>query len=151
MQSLRVNTLDLESYSRVLVSRDIHKWPMDAIKHKLSPCALMRCIRKKWWKIKLWRGCRYFVQVWRLLRRDQQDQQGSQFYFCEILLYRNKLFPAFFHATCGGWRECLRVMETRYWALSGVEFRFCSESPHYSGRHRWILKLLRKNLKTAIV
>lgn len=51
----------------------------------------------------------------------------------EILLYKNKVFPGYFHSTCGGrttgvelvWR--VKPVEP----LKGVECKFCAKSPHY--------------------
>ncbi len=53
----------------------------------------------------------------------------------EILVYKNKIFPGYFHSTCGGrttgadlvWR--VKPLDP----LRGVECKFCAKSPHY----RW--------------
>jgi len=51
----------------------------------------------------------------------------------EILLYKGKIFPAFYHSTCGGATTAADLV----WRvkslppLKGVECKFCQRSPHY--------------------
>ncbi len=51
----------------------------------------------------------------------------------EVLLYRGKLFPAYFHSTCGGATTAADLV----WRvkplppLGGVDCKFCQRSPHY--------------------
>jgi len=51
----------------------------------------------------------------------------------EVLLYKGKLFPAYFHSTCGGATTAADLV----WRvkplppLGGVDCKFCQRSPHY--------------------
>lgn len=51
----------------------------------------------------------------------------------EVLLYKEKIFPAYFHSTCGGATAAADLV----WRvkpllpLGGVECKFCQRSPHY--------------------
>ncbi len=51
----------------------------------------------------------------------------------EVLLYKGKIFPAYFHSTCGGATTAADLV----WRvkplppLGGVECKFCQRSPHY--------------------
>ncbi len=51
----------------------------------------------------------------------------------EVLLYRGKLFPAYFHSTCGGATTAADLVwrVKPHPALAGVECKFCQRSPHY--------------------
>jgi len=51
----------------------------------------------------------------------------------EVLLYKGKIFPAYFHSTCGGATTAADlVWRVKPLApLSGVECKFCQRSPHY--------------------
>ncbi|HRY85806.1 MAG TPA: SpoIID/LytB domain-containing protein [Candidatus Omnitrophota bacterium] len=51
----------------------------------------------------------------------------------EILLYKGKIFPAYFHSTCGGATTAADLVwkVKPHPALSGVECKFCQKSPHY--------------------
>jgi len=51
----------------------------------------------------------------------------------EVLLYKGKLFPAYFHSTCGGATTAADLVwrVKPHPALAGVECKFCQKSPHY--------------------
>ena len=51
----------------------------------------------------------------------------------EILLYNGKIFPAFFHSTCGGATTAADLVwrVKPHPSLGGVECKFCQRSPHY--------------------
>lgn len=51
----------------------------------------------------------------------------------EVLFYKGKLFPAYFHSTCGGATTAADlVWRVKPLApLGGVECKFCQRSPHY--------------------
>lgn len=51
----------------------------------------------------------------------------------EVLTYNEKIFPAFFHATCGGQTEdASKLWDINIPPLKGVNCPFCQRSPHYS-------------------
>jgi len=66
----------------------------------------------------------------------------------EILVYKGKIFPAFFHSTCGG----ATTKTENAWpvkphpALRGGSCGFCNESPHY----RWKANFTEKELLAAL-
>ena len=51
----------------------------------------------------------------------------------EVLLYKGKIFPAYFHSTCGGATTAADLVwrVKPHPALAGVECKFCQRSPHY--------------------
>ncbi len=51
----------------------------------------------------------------------------------EVLLYKGKIFPAFFHSTCGGATTAADLVwrVKPHPALGGVSCQFCQRSPHY--------------------
>jgi stage II sporulation protein D len=51
----------------------------------------------------------------------------------EVLLYKGKIFPAYYHSTCGGATAAADlVWRVKSLApLGGVECKFCQRSPHY--------------------
>lgn len=51
----------------------------------------------------------------------------------EVLLYKGKIFPAYFHSTCGGATTAADLVwrVKPFPPLSGVECKFCQRSPHY--------------------
>ncbi|MFA6321146.1 MAG: SpoIID/LytB domain-containing protein [Candidatus Omnitrophota bacterium] len=52
----------------------------------------------------------------------------------EILTYKGDIFPAYYHATCGGYTEdASNLWNVDMPPLKGVDCTFCTNSPHY----RW--------------
>lgn len=51
----------------------------------------------------------------------------------QFLMYNKKLFPAYFHSTCGGATTAAELVwpVKPHPSLRGVECRFCQKSPHY--------------------
>jgi len=66
----------------------------------------------------------------------------------EILTYRGKLFPAYFHSTCGG--ETTRADYVwpikKHHSLTGVECPYCENSTHY----RWESAVKAEDVKIAL-
>jgi stage II sporulation protein D len=64
---------------------------------------------------------------------DKKTDQAVDATRGEVLLYKDKIFPAFFHSTCGGATAAADLV----WRvkplppLGGVECKFCQRSPHY--------------------
>jgi stage II sporulation protein D len=64
---------------------------------------------------------------------DRKTDQAVDATRGEVLLYKGKIFPAFFHSTCGGATTAADLV----WRvkplppLGGVECKFCQRSPHY--------------------
>jgi stage II sporulation protein D len=49
-----------------------------------------------------------------------------------VLIYQNKVFPSFFHATCAGHTEDASLLwDIDILPLKGVPCSFCRESPHF--------------------
>lgn len=66
----------------------------------------------------------------------------------EVLLYKGKIFPAYFHSTCGGATAAADlVWRVKSLApLSGVECKFCQRSPHY----KWEAKVTPAEIKEKL-
>ena len=66
----------------------------------------------------------------------------------EVLTYNGKLFPAYFHATCGGATEDAGEL----WKIDMIPLKggracsFCSDSPHYYWKAELDLKTIIKKL-----
>jgi stage II sporulation protein D len=55
----------------------------------------------------------------------------------EVLTYKSELFPAYYHATCGGHTEDASVLwKTDLEPLRGVNCNFCRNSPHFYWKRR---------------
>ena len=70
--------------------------------------------------------------------------------FGEVLTYRGKIFPTYFHSTCGGHTENV----TRVWGgdlppLGGVKDPFCKRSSHYRWKNTIKLNKIQNSLAAA--
>ena len=66
----------------------------------------------------------------------------------EVLLYKGKIFPAYYHSTCGGATTAADlVWRVKPLApLGGVECKFCQKSPHY----KWETKVTPAEIKAKL-
>ena len=64
-----------------------------------------------------------------------------------VLTYRKKIFPTYYHATCGGHTQDASLLwDTDILPLKGVVCGFCNESPHF----RWHKVLKKKQVKAKL-
>jgi len=150
---LVVNILDLESYVKGVLYHEIsHKWPLDAIKAQAVAVRTYAIYQKEMMKLKNYD-----------LKADTSSQvyggsssethktnRAVNFTYGEILNYSGRVFPTFFHATCGGTTENAGEL----WRFSkeleplkgGRLCSFCLESPHYYWKATMDLKTLERKL-----
>lgn len=148
---LVVNTLDLESYIKGVLYHEIsHKWPMDAIKAQAVAARTYAMYQKEVMTKK-----NYDVtadtssQVYGGYSGEQhKTNRAVNFTAGEVLLYQNRLFPAYFHATCGGITEnAAELWKIDIEPLSGVRVcGFCSGSPHYFWKAQLALTAVEKKV-----
>ena len=66
----------------------------------------------------------------------------------EVLVYKDDIFPTYYHATCGGYTEdASNLWNVDLAPLKGVSCSFCSDSPHYRWTKAISLRTLEKKLK----
>ncbi len=64
-----------------------------------------------------------------------------------ILTYQGKIFPTYYHATCGGHTEdACELWNIDLPPLKGVECGFCEKSPHYDWRSQMTIEEIEKKL-----
>ena len=148
---LVVNTLDLESYLKGVLYHEIsHKWPMDAIKAQAVASRTYALYQKE-----VMRSKDYDVsadtssQVYGGYTSEKsKTNRAVNFTSGEVLTHKGKVFPAYFHATCGGTTEYAGEL----WKIDilplkgGSVCSFCSDSPHYYWKAELDLKTITKKL-----
>lgn len=68
----------------------------------------------------------------------------------EVLTYKNKIFPTFYHATCGGRTErASNLWNIDLAPLRGRECQFCQRSPHFRWKKKVTLQDIEKALKNG--
>ncbi len=131
-----VNTVDIESYLYGVLHHEVaHWWPMEALK--------AQAVAARTYAL-------YQMQVSRSQPYDLKSSTASQVYGGatqerfrakravdmtrgQILTYKGRLFPAYFHATCAG----MTAAASELWNIDtpplkgGVPCDYCKISPHY--------------------
>jgi len=135
MKLLVVNVLEVEDYIKGVLYHEIsHRWPLEAIK--------AQAVAARTFGI-------YQAQISAAKDFDLTSNIYSQVYGGktsetwrtsiavnrtrgEVLTYKGKIFPVFYHATCGGYTEDASVLwNINLPPLKGVECKFCASSPHF--------------------
>lgn len=64
-----------------------------------------------------------------------------------VLTYNGKIFPTYYHATCGGHTEdACELWNIDLPPLKGVECSFCKKSPHYDWKSQMAIKEIEEKL-----
>jgi stage II sporulation protein D len=148
-----VNHIGLEDYIRGILYHEVsHYWPMEALKAQAIACRSYAA---------------YQIQVSGFKDYDVTADVYSQVYggFMseryrtnkavdqtqgKVLTYQGKVFPAYFHATCGGHTEDASLLWNINLApLKGVVCDFCKDSPHFNWHYVLTLKEVKEKLSDA--
>jgi stage II sporulation protein D len=131
-----INYVDPEDYIRGILYHEVsHYWPMEVLKAQAIVCRTYAV---------------YQMQENRLKDYDVTSDIYSQVYGGKtseryrtsnavdatrtaVLTYQGKVFPAYFHSTCGGHTEdAFLLWNTNIVPLKGVPCDFCKDSPHFN-------------------
>lgn len=153
LKLLVINNLGLEEYIKGVLYHEVsHRWPLEALKAQAVVARTFAI---------------YQTQISQGKDFDLTSDMYSQVYggkssetfrtsvavnrtLGEVLTYQNKIFPAFYHATCGGHTEDAAVLwQIDLPALKGVECNFCTRSPHFKWRKEISVQLVEDKLVAA--
>ena len=147
---LAVNHLDIEEYIRGVLYHEVAPWwPMEALRAQAVACrtfALYQArvnLRKDYDLVST-----TFSQVYggRTSERGRTSK-AVRLTKDEVLTYKNKVFPTFYHATCAGHTEnAARLWKIDIPPLRGRECQFCQRSPHF----KWEKKVSLKHIEEAL-
>lgn len=147
---LVINAIELEQYLKGVLYHEVsHRWPMEAMKAQAVAART------------------YVLYQMKKNAKDDYDVTGdiySQVYGGksaerfrtniaanrtrgEILVYANKLLPAYFHASCGGHTENARnIWGHNLPPLAGVVCSFCQSEPNF----RWKRNFRSKDIQDKL-
>jgi stage II sporulation protein D len=146
-----VNTLDLEFYIKGVLYHEIsHQWPIDAIKAQAVAARTYAVYQKETNASKDYDlTADTSSQVYGGYDSEKhKTNRAVNFTNGEVLQYQGKVFPAYFHATCGGMTEDANEL----WNIDieplkgGRVCSFCLDSPHYYWKVELDLKTIQKKL-----
>jgi stage II sporulation protein D len=146
-----INQIDLEDYIKgILYHEASHYWPMEALKAQAIVCRTYAVYQMQENKSRDFDVTSdIYSQVYGGRTSERERTNGAvEATKGEILTYQNKVFPAYFHATCAGHTEDASML----WnidlpPLKGVVCDYCKDSPHYN----WHLVLDRGELRQRLV
>lgn len=138
---LVINHLDIEDYiSGVLYHEVSHLWPMEVLKAQAIASrtfAVYKTIESIGKDYDLTNDVYSQVYGGRTSERYMTTRAVKET-AGKILTYRNKVLPAYFHATCGGHTEDASLLwNVNMPPLKGKPCNYCAQSPHF----KWVAVL----------
>ncbi len=146
-----VNEINVEDYLKGVLPWEANpSWPVEALKAQAVASrtfALFKSIEHQEEKSSLSKDVLSQVYKGKALENPRTDQ-AIQATSGEILTYAGKIFPAYFHSTCGG--HTTRADHVwpvqKHPAMHGVSCNFCWQSKHF----RWKSEYTRVEIETAL-
>ena len=146
-----ISRLKLDDYLKGVIPFEGNpKWALEALKAQAVASrtfALTKMLARRSEEYDVSSGFTSQVYAGKQIENERTDQavdatQG------EVLLYKGKIFPAYYHSTCGGATTAADLV----WRvkplppLGGVECKFCEGSPHY----KWEAKVTPAEIKEKL-
>lgn len=141
---LVVNELGMEDYIRGILPHEVASWwPMDALKAQAVVARTYALHQKQFTKSKDFDFTNdVYSQVYGGKSSERwRTNRAVDLTKGEVLTFEGSLFPAYYHATCGGHTEDASILWNIDIApLKGVICNFCADSPHFKWRANVSLK-----------
>ena len=153
LRLLAINHLDIEDYvSGVLYHEVSHWWPMETLKAQAIAArtfAIFRSMESKNKDYDLTSDVYSQVYGGKSSERFRTSRAVEETKG-EILIFKNKILPAYYHATCGGHTEdANELWNTRLTPLRGRACSYCKNSPHYQWEAEMSLQDIEQSLKSS--
>lgn len=147
---LIINYIELEDYIKGILYHEVsHYWPIEVLKAQAVTCrtyALYQMGENKSQDYDLTADIYSQVYGGRTSER-QRTNLAVESTSGVVLTYNGKIFPAYFHATCGGHTEdASLVWNIDLAPLKGVICDYCQDSPHF----KWHNVLTIKEISDAL-
>ncbi len=133
---LVVNSIELEDYLKGILYHEVsHYWPTEVLKAQAvvsRTYALYQIQEHAAFDYDL--TADIYSQVYGGMTSERyRTNRAVNYTKGEVLTFRDKIFPAYFHATCGGHTEDAALLWNIDIApLAGVPCNFCRQSPHFN-------------------
>jgi stage II sporulation protein D len=131
-----INYIDVEDYIKgILYHEASHYWPIEALKAQAVACrtyAIYQRQNSASLDYDVTRDVYSQVYGGRSAERQRTSMAVEQTKGA-VLTYQDKIFPTYFHATCGGHTEDASLLwDINLSPLKGVSCKFCRQSPHFN-------------------
>jgi stage II sporulation protein D len=147
---LAVNHLDVEEYVQGVLYHEVAPWwPMQALK---AQAIISRTFALYQAKVNGHKDYDLVSTVFSQVYGGRTSERGRtskavRLTKDEVLTYKNRIFPTFYHATCAGRTEdAANLWKINIAPLKGRECQFCRRSPHF----KWKASLPFKNIEKAL-
>ncbi len=154
-----VNSINIEDYIKGVLYHEVsHNWPMEALK--------AQAVAARTYALYSINSAAKEFDVTNDIYSQVYGGKESERYRTglavdrtvgQILVYKGKVLPTYFHATCGGMTEDAGALwEIDLPPLKGVPCAFCKDSPHFNWKKNFRLKevqeaLNRKGYKIGLI
>jgi len=148
-----VNHVGLEEYlCGVLFHEVSHRWPIEVLKAQAVAARTYALYQKLTSKNKYYdMTSNVYSQVYGGKTSETlRTRRAVNLTMGQVLTYEGKVFPSYYHATCGG-----RTSDSRsIWnidapALSGRSCNFCKDSPHFEWKKELRKDFIQEKLREA--
>jgi stage II sporulation protein D len=148
-----INQINLEDYLKgILYQESSHYWPQEALKAQAAVCRSYAVYQIEENKLKDYDVTSdIYSQVYggktseRYRTNRAVDDTRSQ-----VITYKDKIIPAYFHATCAGHTEDAGLLwNIEILPLKGVVCGFCKASPHFNWHNVLSLSEIEEKLTAA--
>ncbi|MDO8748725.1 MAG: SpoIID/LytB domain-containing protein [Candidatus Omnitrophota bacterium] len=147
---LVVNELDLEHYLRGILCNEIAPWwPLDALKAQAVVARTYALYQRQFTKNKDFDLTNdIYSQVYGGKTSEKwRSNRAVDLTKGEILTFKGNLFPAYYHAACGGHTEDASMLwKVDLAPLKGVRCVFCAASPHF----KWQAEISSEEIKSKL-
>ena len=148
-----VNYIDIESYLYGVLYHEVsHRWPYEMLKVQAIAARTYALYQKRVMKDKDYDvTADIYSQVYGGRRSERyRTNRAVNLTRGKVLTYKGDIFPAYYHATCGGVTEAAsNLWKIDLPPLKGVKCGFCGKSKHFSWKRRIKLSVLEESLKKA--
>jgi stage II sporulation protein D len=145
-----VNHLDMEAYLYGVLYHEVsHHWPYGVLKAQAIAARTYALYQKGVMKDKDYDvTADIYSQVYGGRANEKyRTNRAVDLTKGKIMIYKGEIFPAYFHATCGGFTEdATNLWKINLGCLKGVECKFCKSSRHFN----WKRKIRLTDLEAAL-
>lgn len=148
-----VNHIDIEEYlCGVLYHEVSHRWPIEVLKAQAIAARTYALYQKLVSKNKYYdMTADVYSQVYGGRTSETwRTTKAVNLTLGQVLMYKGKVFPSYYHATCGGsTTDAATIWGIDIPVLRGRKCDFCKDSPHYNWRKEFRIDYIRDKLRDA--
>ncbi|MFH0789997.1 MAG: SpoIID/LytB domain-containing protein [Candidatus Omnitrophota bacterium] len=147
-----VNHIDLEEYINGILYHEVsHYWPMEALKAQAIASRTYAVYHMRQNKLKTFDLTNDTSQVYGGRNSERyRTNKAVEETKGKVLIYQDKIIPAYFSTTCGGHTEdSFLLWDIQMAPLKGVPCPFCKDSPHFNWHCVLSLKEINDKLEGA--